>query len=76
MVLVIEANVEMFNSLHTVGEDFTIYLVDCPGMEYLRKDTQAFFSIFSQMIYILNYARFLQNTMKNKRELFKKPLSG
>ena len=76
MVLVIEANVEMFNGLHTISEDFTIYLVDCPGMEFLRKDTQAFFSITSQMIYILNYSRFLQDRMKVKMELFEKPLSG
>ena len=75
-MLVIEANVEMFNSLHAIAEDFTIYLVNCPGIEYLRKDTQAFFSITSQMIYILNYSQFLQDTMKVKMELFEKPLSG
>ena len=45
-------------------------------MECLREDTMEFFSITSQMIYILNYSRFLQDREKVVKELCEKPPSG
>ena len=78
MVLVIETNVEMFNNrtLHCTDEGLTVYIVDCPGMECLREDTGAFFTITSQMIYILNYSRLFHDKEKVLKEMDKKPSSG
>ena len=78
MVLVIETNVEMFNNqtLRCRDEGLTVYIVDCPGMECLREDTRAFFTITSQMIYILNYSRLLHDKEKLLKEMDEKPLSG
>ena len=77
-MLVIEANVEMFEGLTLLpnAQSHTVYIVDCPGMECLREDTMEFFSITSQMIYILNYSRFLQDREKVVNELREKPSSG
>ena len=77
-MLVIEANVEMFEGLALLpnAQDYTVYIVDSPGMECLREDTMEFFSITSQMIYILNYSRFLQDREKVVNELREKPSSG
>ena len=78
MVLVIEANVEMFKDL-TLGSNAqgpSVYIVDCPGMEYLREDTGVFLTTTSQMIYVFNYSRFLQDIQKAQSELLQKASSG
>ena len=77
MVLVIEAKVEMFEDLDSNAQGPFVYIVDCPGMEYLRKDPGAFLTITSQMIYIFNYSRFLQDVQTAQSKILsQKATSG
>ena len=54
----------------------TLYLMDCPGLEYLKEDTNSLETIVSEVVYVHNYRRFLQDPDKIKNDLIGKPKCG
>ena len=75
-MLLIKANIAMFNHQLFLESPLVHYLVDCPGLEYVKSDTERYTTVVSAVIYAQNYRRFLHDPKKIEQDLKDRPRNG